>query len=360
MHPPPPAPAPPPTLLSADIFLPDMLAPLGTGHLLPPPGAAVAAIGAGVLLFAWRDIRLSARLGLWLEAASLAVIVAITALVVARRGTLLDPAQLSPAHFAPGRIAAGLTSPPSTCVACARAAPRPRYARAPARAMKLAVIGSAAACGVFFTGICYCMVLAVGDRTDLIASSASPFGAVTRLAGVPLAAEFVYASALISSFACTLASVNAGARTVFSMSRYGFLPRALGAVHASARTPHVAATVVLVLAAVLAAGLERFRTPVAALGETGTLATFGFLVVYLLLSIAYPLERPRSGRHAVAGGIGAALMLFVLASSLDPWPAGPDRVLPVLFGAYAGMALLAGLVLGRRVRLGEDMEDGET
>ena len=301
---------------------------------------------------------------IWLPV-SIAVILAITALVVARRGTVVDPAQLQAASLAPARIVPALTFAVFSFVGFESAATLAREARDPARAVPLAVIGSAAASGVFFTLICYCMVLAVGDHTGVISGSASPFAAITRQAGVAWAAELVYLSALISSFACTLACVNAGARMIFSMGRYGFLPASLGRVHARHATPHIAATAVTIAGAALAIGIERFHTPVAALGDTGTLATFGFVTVYLMLCVAAPLDLRAAGqcraRHVVVGAIGAALMGFVIVSSLAPWPAWPEDLLPLVFVAFLALAALSYVVLARRApgaarRILEDME----
>ena len=353
------------TLLSADIFLPDMLAIAGLRALLPPPGLTVAVVAGLVLICAWRDIRLSSRLALVLEAVSIVVILAITALVVVRHGTIVDRLQLRAASLAPARVLPALTFAVFSFVGFESAATLAREARDPARALPLALIGSAAASGVFFTLVCYCMVLAVDDQTRVIGDSASPFAAITRRAGLAWAAELVYLSALISSFACTLACVNAGARMVFSMARYGFVPQALGRVHARHATPHVAATAVTCAGALLAIGLERVRTPVEALGDTGTLATFGFLVIYLMLCVAAPLDLRADGlcrpRHVVAGALGAALVAAVIVSSLDPWPSWPGDLLPLVFAGVLALAAVSYVVVARRVpgaarRILEDME----
>jgi len=58
-------------------------------------GAALALIVTGVSAWiAWRDIKISARLMLWIEAISLLVIVAVVVLVLARHGLHVDPGQL--------------------------------------------------------------------------------------------------------------------------------------------------------------------------------------------------------------------------------------------------------------------------
>jgi amino acid transporter len=90
---------------------------------------------------------------------------------------------------------------------------------------------SATATGIFFVLISYCMILGVGDQAHLIGDSTSPFTEVTHSAGLGAAAAVVYFSAVISGFACGLASINALARMLFSMGRYEFLHRSMGAVH---------------------------------------------------------------------------------------------------------------------------------
>jgi hypothetical protein len=47
----------------------------------------------------------------------------------------------------------------------------------------------------------------------------------------------------------------------------------------------------------------------------------------------------------VSGIIGAALMLFVIYASLDPYPAAPFNWLPPLFAAYLVIGLIWFLVL---------------
>jgi amino acid transporter len=214
--------------------------------------------------------------------------------------------------------------------------------RNPERTIPLAVLVSAGAVGIFFTVMAYLMVMGVDDDADKLGSSASPFADMTTAAGLPWAAGIVYFAALISGFACVLASINAASRMLFSMSRYRFLHRGLGQVHSTHQTPHVAVVICVSAMAVITLAM----TPLGlldAFGYAGTFATFGFLVVYLLISIVSPLDLRRVGlmkaRHAVIGIIGAVLMAFVIFGSLYPVPPTPYNWLPYLFAIY----LLTGL-----------------
>ena len=78
----------------------------------------------------------------------------------------------------------------------------------------------------------------------------------------------------------------------------------------------------------------------------GTIATFGFIFVYLLVSISAPLylAKNRSGSmlSVLLGLIGSCLMAAAFFGSVYPVPAYPFNLLPYIFIAYLliGMAML--------------------
>jgi len=79
-------------------------------------------------------------------------------------------------------------------------------------------------------------------------------------------------------------------------------------------------------------------------GLTGTIATFGFVTAYILVSAAAPLYLRRQGRLTPAA-IGLSLLAVLamsaaLLGSLYPVPAAPYSVLPYLFAAllFGGFA----------------------
>jgi amino acid transporter len=167
--------------------------------------------------------------------------------------------------------------------------------------------------------------------------SSSPFGDVATRAGLGSAAIAVYIAAMISVFACALASINAAARLLFSMGKYQFLHSSMGRVHDIHQTPHHA----ILFCGVLLAAISVALTPIGLLdayGCSGTFASFGFVVVYLAICIVAPMDLRRSRemklRHVLVGAIGTALMLFVIFGSLYPVPAYPYNTLPFLFFGY--------------------------
>jgi amino acid transporter len=174
----------------------------------------------------------------------------------------------------------------------------------------------------------------------------------------------MYFGALISGLACLLASLNAASRLLFSMARYGYLAGALTKVHSRYRTPSRA----IVLAVIVPLVGSLATLPLGALeafGFAGTLATFGFLVVYFLICLAAPLDQFRAGtlklKHLLVSGGGTLLMTFVIFGSLYPVPPWPQNLLPYLFLVFLAAGFVWFILLTRRRpdllrAIGSDME----
>jgi amino acid transporter len=323
--------------LSFAIFLGDFLAGLGVKPgILPLAVAMLISIGTATYA-AYRDIKLSSRVGLILEIISVGIMIVITVLFARVRGSVIDPAQLDVSSFKYGAVFSALPFVIFSFVGFESSATLAKESANPRRNIPLAVIGCAAFAGVLFTLMAYMMVFAIGNDTVTLGKSLAPFGDVAARAGLSWATMVVYFAAMISVFACCLASINAAARLLFSMGRYQFLHSSMGLVHDTHRTPHRAivlcgGVVALICLGLLPAGL------LDAFGYSGTFASFGFVVVYFALCIVAPMDLKKSAemktRHVLLGMIGAALMLFVVFGSVYPIPKYPYNILPYLFFAY--------------------------
>jgi amino acid transporter len=323
--------------LSFAIFLGDILEAFGIRlHTLPLTLAMLVFI-ATVTYGAYRDIKLSSRVGLILEIVSVGIMLVIIAFVVHVQGTVIDPPQLKVTSFNYGGVFSALPFVIFSFVGFESSATLAKESANPRRNIPLAVMGCAAFAGIFFTLMAYLMVFGIGDDTGILGKSAAPFGEVAAKAGLGWASVVVYFAATISVFACALASINAAARLLFSMGRYQFLHRSMGLVHDTHRTPHRAillcgGLLALVCVAMLPVGfLDAF-------GYAGTFASFGFVVVYFALCIVAPMDLKKSREmkplNVIIGAVGAALMLFVVIGSVYPVPEYPYNILPYVFFGY--------------------------
>lgn len=333
-------------VVGVPIFLGNFLAAIGIKSTIVPLWVFAVAFFGMVTYAAYRDIKVSSRLGLILEAISVGIIIVITAMIIGIHGTAIDPVELDFSTIKYGAVMNALPFVIFSFVGFESAATLAKESSNPVRNIPRSVVFSAAIAGLFFTLIAYFMVFGIDNNAAAIGNSPSPFTAVTDKAGLPWAAAIVYFAALISAFACALACVNAGARMLYSMGRYRFLHGAVGRVHDTHQTPHVA---VLISAGIIMT-FTLATMPLGylnAFGYTGTIATFGFLFVYFLICIVAPLDLKRAGlmksKHVAIGVIGVALMAFVIFGSIYPVPAFPYNILPYLFLAYmlAGAAWFA-------------------
>jgi len=309
---------------------------------------AVLFIGL-VTYAAFRDIQVSSRVGLVLETISIGIIIVITAIVVGKHGSVADPAQLNFSKIPVGGVMSAMAFAVFSFVGFESAATLAKESANPQRNVPFAVIGSAAVAGTFFVIMSYCMILGMNDNAGAIGGSSSPFADMTAKAGLPWAAGVVYFAAMISAFACALACINAGSRMFYSMGRYQFIHGSMGLVHATHKTPYAAVFFSAIITLLMVVPLAIGQGFLNGFGLTGTIATYGFVVVYFGVCVTAPVDMYKGGimkpQHVIFGLIGAALMAFVVYASLVPYPAAPFNWLPPVFVVYLVIGLIWFLVL---------------
>ncbi len=347
------------------IFLESVLKPFG----LHVPSFIVYAITVGLAwLLAYRDIKLSSRVGLGLEVASIVVILFLAFSVLAKHsGPLLDMKQLTLEGASFGGIAQAAVFAIFSFVGFESAASLGRETKNPLRTIPRAVITSTIMAGSFFVVMTYIMVLGYNDNAAVLAKDAAPLDTLAAGAGIAGIGTLIYIGATISAFACALASINAAARLLFSMGRYQFVHGSMGMVHAKHRSPHLAVTISAVLTfivPILMLGMDDMT----AFGVLGTMATFGFILGYLLISVAAPLYIKKQGelkkRDILTGVLGSTAMLGAIVGSLYPVPDYPYNILPYIFLGYLVLGFIWFLSLKKRspqiiANIEKDLETNE-
>ncbi len=123
-----------------------------------------------------------------------------------------------------------------------------------------------------------------------------------------------------------------------------------GDAHRDHATPHVAVTISALVTAILAlpfvvAGVGFLD----AFGYLGTVATFGFLVSYILVSVAAPVFLKNRGelttRHVAVAVLSVLLLLVPLVGVLYPVPDFPAWTLPLVFAGLVALGALSFLVI---------------
>jgi amino acid transporter len=116
-----------------------------------------------------------------------------------------------------------------------------------------AVLMSALISGVFFMICSYIATLGFRGLTDPLDKSTAPFNDLANAAHLPFMGVLISIGAVVSMWACTLASINAASRVIFTMGRHGVFHEKLGLAHGKNETPHHAVTVCALLTFAFAA-----------------------------------------------------------------------------------------------------------
>jgi amino acid transporter len=315
-----------------------------TGHGYSAVLLATLVTGVSIWI-AYRDVKISARLMLWIEAASVAVIVIVVALLLAHHGWRWDRAQVHLHAMTGSGLRLGLVLALFSFVGFESSTTLGSEARNPLKTIPRAVVQSAILAGAFFTVCSYAEVLGFHTAGEDLGTSQDPMHVVARVSGAPVLGLLIDIGALVSLFACTLACITAAARVLLLMAHHGLAHDSLRNTHAKNQTPSRAVVITGIVAllptAILAA---RGASGLDVYGWLGSLATYGFIVVYGLVSIALPRYLRnhgvfRPGAQIVPWLAGAA-MLFALVGNLYPMPAGPYGKLPLVYLAYLSAGLL--------------------
>jgi amino acid transporter len=143
---------------------------------------------------------------------------------------------------------------------------------------------------------------------------------------------------MVSFFGLSLSCLNAGSRIIYPMARHGIFSGHLGKAHTTNRTPHIAITVYMILIFTVPTVLEIFTNPLTTFGDAGTLAAFGFLLAYFLITVAAPVFLKKIGerrpRHIVLAVAALICLMVPTIGSFYPLPPYPVRIFPYLFLAW--------------------------
>jgi len=309
-------------------------------------------IGATALTLALRDVKVSMRAALTLEVIS---IVAITAVLVATlfKHGVADSAQFKFHGVTLHGIVLGMVLALTGYVGFESAASLGQEADNPRRAVPRAIRINVIACGIYFIIGSYVYILGFDKMGMDITQSAAPLNDLAKGAGVSWLRYVIDLGIAIGFIAVTVAALTAVSRILFNMSGEGLLPRSLSRVSSTHRTPSFALLLVGtgVTGAVVISEIAGL-TPVDILGYYGSIATYGFIVAYLIVSLAAAGYLRRLGVlkpiHLVPSILGAAAMATVLYYSVHPVPDYPYNIFPYVFLGLLVPGMGAYLILRRR------------
>lgn len=313
-------------------------------HVTLPALLIFAVVVALVWFVAYKDVRLSAKMMLILEGISVSLI-AILGIAMIRHTGLHLGNQFALKGMTLNGLQGGMVLGVFSFVGFESATALGAEAKNPKRTIPRAVFMSTAIAGSFFMLMSFIMVSSfAGYKTALSDPNLVALTAMADIAHAPLLGLLVSFGAVISLFACSLACVTATSRILLSMSRDGLIHANLGRSHDTNATPHVAATVsaILMLGVLIGLSLKGY-VPLDIYNMNGTIATYGFLVAYILIAVGAVVSASRDKTLSPwlisSAVIGVLFMGLAVKGSVFPWPAAPDNYLPGVFAAYMALGI---------------------
>ncbi len=317
------------------VFCGQLLSALGYhGSVHPIFFFMLSAVGCWII--AYKDIRVSTILTMILDGASVACITALAFVILFKHGFHVDTQQLTLSGVNVRGMGLAVVACIFSLVGFEAATTMGSEAKNPTRNIPRAVIASLLITGAFMVFMAYVEVAGTGNYgSDW---TAAPLNFLAQAYGVSWFRIPVSIGAMVSFFSLTLSCLNSGARIMYPMARHGILSGHLGRAHATNRTPHIAVTVYIGMIFTLPAFLMIFTNPLTAFGDAGTLAAFGFLVAYYLITVAAPAYLKKQGllrrRDVVIAGIAVLCLMVPTVGSFYPLPAWPVYLFPYIFLTY--------------------------
>ena len=198
-----------------------------TGYTASPTLLALLCVGVATFI-AYRDVQVSARLMLWIEAAAVAMISAVLALLMWHNGLHVDLSQLRLSGVSASGVRLGVVLALFSFVGFESATSLGAEAVNPLRTIPRAVIQSAVFAGLFFVLCAYLETMGMHALNQNLGESTAPMSALARLAGVSSLGVLIDFGALVSMFACVLACLTAAARVLLRMAQDGLVHSCAG------------------------------------------------------------------------------------------------------------------------------------
>ncbi len=313
-------------------------------HGSPPAVPTLVAVCLAAGCIAWRDVKLSAEVMLWIEAASVSLILIVLVLLIAHMGLHVDRSQFRLQGVPLKGLGPALVLSIFSFAGFESATTLGGEARDPLRTIPRAVLQCALLAGVFFMLCAYSEVVGFRGESTALSDTTSPLHLLATKAGVSALGVVIDCGAFVSMFSCVLACATAAARVLLRMAHDGLIPDTFARTNRRHGTPGaaIAFSTTLMLAATI--GFAAYDATGSQMYDLcGSLSVFGFLTAYALVAVALPFARRAHGRHSrLPAATSALTVILILLITLFDLNSAADAVharIPFIYLVYIAAGL---------------------
>lgn len=336
-------------------------------HVNIPWGILTVILTAAAVVMMVRGISVSTKVAGFFFAFEMLVLIVVSVAALIKNGGHLSLAPFEPSHITKGLtgLAAGFPLAVYIFIGWENSAALAEETDNPRRNVPRAVFASIAIMGVSYLLFAYATVSGFGYNVTKLFGAQVPFITVAD-STLGVLAFFAYLAGLTSTLGALIAGSNSQARLVFNAGREGLLPRWIGKVHSTRRTPVNAIFLFVGISTLVIGGWAlghllfgkidgKSLDPINFFFESSTMGTILVLVVYLLANLALPVYyrkyRPSEFsvvKHLVLPVLGALAIIVPLYYLAKPGQGQPYNWFP--YAALVVVVLAAGyaFLLNRR------------
>jgi amino acid transporter len=295
---------------------------------------------------AYRDIRLSAKMMLYLEYTSMGLVLLVVLAVFFKTGIKVHLPQFRLEGFTAKGFFLGLVLAVFCNIGFESSTALGEEAKNPLKTIPRAVVGACIIAGIFYVLSSFAVVGGFAAAGATLDGNADVLKTLTTYVGMGWLGPIMTVMVMISALGCTLGSFNAACRILFAMGRHGVLHSSTGGAHKTNETPHVSVTICAAISLFIGIFCMKHWAmgPMDILNDVSTMATYGFLVGFVLISVAAPVYLKRLGKLTPSAIIISALailfMIVPIVGSFYPLPDPPIRYYPYIFMGYLAIGLI--------------------
>jgi amino acid transporter len=295
---------------------------------------------------AYRDVKLSAKMMLYLQFGSMALITLVIIGVFLKTGLKVHIPHLTLQGFTAKGFFLGLVLAVFCNIGFESSTALGEEAKNPLKTIPRAVIGATVISSTFYVLSSFAIVGGFAAAGATLDGNADVLKTLAVYVGMGWLAPILTIMVLISALGCTLGSFTAGCHVLFTMARHGVVPAKIGGAHQTNETPGVSVTICAFISLVIGFFCMKYWAmgPMDILNDVSTMATYGFLVGFVLIAIAAPVYLKKIGQLTPSAILISALaivfMVVPIVGSFYPLPDPPIRYFPYIFMGYLAIGVI--------------------
>ena len=314
-----------------------------------------------------RGVSVSTKLAGLFFAFEMLVLVVVSVAILIKNGGRLSFVPFEPSHITGGfkGLAAGFPLAIYLFIGWENSAALAEETGNPRRNVPRAVYMSIALMVVGYVLFAFATVTGFNYSAKAVGGASIPFIPVAHNVAAFLG-FLAYMAGFTSTIGVLISAINSQARLIFNAGREGLLPRSIGRVHASRRTPYIAiyvfvaiaSAIILVWALLHLLGTHAQQGQMNALNffvDSSTMGTILVLVVYFLANLALPFYyrkyRPQEFsvlKHAVLPALGIVAIGVPMYYLVKPGQPAPLNWFPYAALGIVVAAVVYAYILSRR------------